>query len=238
MTDVEKIIADIEAVLDKATPGEWTIEAHGDGEVLYAGRGLMTHGLNLVSLLDGDQNWHHNRAYIAACSPDRIRALVDEVRRLREERDDSEERCGKFADENQTLYDKFRAAQADRERWQAASRETFEAMVAMRDSINEYVQMPSLESDLAQGPSYAVFCENVASAVVARIRALEDSAMTTDDHNALHSLESAEARAETAEASLREAVQVIRTLVHPEMDPCPETVDRARAFLAKQEPKP
>lgn len=43
-------------------------------------------------------------------APD-LRALLDEVTRLREDRDDSEERCGRFADENQNLYDKFRAAE-------------------------------------------------------------------------------------------------------------------------------
>jgi hypothetical protein len=53
-----------------------------------------------------------------------------------------------------------------------ASRETFEAMVAMRDSINEHVPIPSLESDLAKGPSDTVFCEVVARAVIAEITRL------------------------------------------------------------------
>lgn len=84
MTDVAQIIADIEAWLDKATPGEWTIEPHGDGQVLYSGRGPTRHGLNLVYLREGDWNWHTNANYIVSVGPDRIRALLDEVKRLRE----------------------------------------------------------------------------------------------------------------------------------------------------------
>ena len=48
-------------------------------------------------------------------------------------------------------------------------RETFEAMVAMRDSINEHLPMPSLESDLAQGPDDRVFCSVVAEAVIGEL---------------------------------------------------------------------
>lgn len=46
-------------------------------------------------------------------------------------------------------------------------RETFEAMCAMLDAINEHVPMPSLESDLLQGPENSVFCAAVAEAVIA-----------------------------------------------------------------------
>lgn len=51
-------------------------------------------------------------------------------------------------------------------------RETFDAMCAMRDAINEFVPMPSLESDLLQGPENSVFCATVAEAVIAEIRRL------------------------------------------------------------------
>lgn len=51
------------------------------------------------------------------------------------------------------------------------ARETFDAMCAMRDSINEVIPMPSLESDLLQGPENSVFCAAVAEAVVAHVRA-------------------------------------------------------------------
>lgn len=60
---------------------------------------------------------------------------------------------------------------AERERWHSNSRETFEAMAAMRDTINEHIPMPSLESDLLSGPESSVFCARVAEAVVGAIAA-------------------------------------------------------------------
>lgn len=50
--------------------------------------------------------------------------------------------------------------------WSRNGRETFDAMCAMRDAINEHVPMPSLESDLLQGPEASVFCATVAEAVI------------------------------------------------------------------------
>lgn len=44
-------------------------------------------------------------------------------------------------------------------------RETFEALAAMRDTINEVIPMPSLEADLLQGPEISVTCANIAEAV-------------------------------------------------------------------------
>lgn len=58
--------------------------------------------------------------------------------------------------------------------WQRNSRETFDAMCAMRNSINEYLPMPSLESDLLQGPENSVFCAAVAEAVVSEVSRLRD----------------------------------------------------------------
>ena len=58
-------------------------------------------------------------------------------------------------------------------------RETFDAMCAMRDAINEFVPMPSLESDLLQGPENSVFCATVAEAVineVTRLRSMTNGA--------------------------------------------------------------
>ena len=58
-------------------------------------------------------------------------------------------------------------------------RATFDAMCAMRDAINEYVPMPSLESDLIQGPENSVFCATVAEAVIAeivRLRSIQPAA--------------------------------------------------------------
>lgn len=51
-------------------------------------------------------------------------------------------------------------------------RETFDAMCAMRDSINEYIPMPSLESDLLKGPENSVFCATVAEAVIQEVKRL------------------------------------------------------------------
>ena len=63
------------------------------------------------------------------------------------------------------------AQQAQIEHWRRNGRETFDAMCAMRDSINEHVPMPSLESDLLQGPESSVFCAAVAQAVVSHATA-------------------------------------------------------------------
>lgn len=48
-------------------------------------------------------------------------------------------------------------------------REMREAMVAMRNTINEHVPMPSEEADLLTGPETSVFCAAVAEAVVAHV---------------------------------------------------------------------
>jgi len=50
-------------------------------------------------------------------------------------------------------------------KWRNMSVETYEAMVAMRNQINEYIPMPSIESDLLQGPESSVFCKVVADNV-------------------------------------------------------------------------
>lgn len=55
--------------------------------------------------------------------------------------------------------------------WKQNSRDTFDAMCAMRDTINDRVPMPSLESDLLQGPEDSIFCVTVADAVVSYIDA-------------------------------------------------------------------
>lgn len=58
---------------------------------------------------------------------------------------------------------------AEIRRWQHNSRETWEAMKAMRNSINEHITMPSIEGDLLQGPENSIFCATVAEAVVSEI---------------------------------------------------------------------
>lgn len=64
------------------------------------------------------------------------------------------------------------------ERWRDNARETWSAMNAMRDAINEFVPMPGLDSDLLQGPDNGVFCETVANAVIMQIQALSDEIAT------------------------------------------------------------
>lgn len=56
--------------------------------------------------------------------------------------------------------------------WKRMHRDTWEAMNAMRNSINEHVPMPSVESDLLQGPENGVFCAVVAEAVIAEVTRL------------------------------------------------------------------
>lgn len=101
----------------------------------------------LVALVAAkDAVWQHHVAYInSTLEPDQ--ATIAAIERAAYER-------GK--------------AEADA-LWSRNSRETFEAMCAMRDAINEHVPMPSLESDLLQGPEASVFCAAVAEAVVKAI---------------------------------------------------------------------
>lgn len=58
-------------------------------------------------------------------------------------------------------------------------REQFEALVAMRNAINEYIPMPSLESDLLTGPEFSTNCETIAKAV---IEYAQREAKPTEDH--------------------------------------------------------
>jgi len=61
--------------------------------------------------------------------------------------------------------------------WMTNSRDTFNAMCAMRDAINEHIPMPSLESDLLQGPENSVFCAVVAEAVIAALTPPPDAGL-------------------------------------------------------------
>ena len=49
-----------------AATASWTIEPHGKGFALYAGRGNMQHGLNLVHLSEPDCNWEATKRLIEA----------------------------------------------------------------------------------------------------------------------------------------------------------------------------
>jgi hypothetical protein len=67
-----------------------------------------------------------------------------------------------------------RAILAERSRHVALQqnlRDAFDALCAMRNSINEHIPMPSLESDLLHGPETTVFCSVVAETVINSILA-------------------------------------------------------------------
>lgn len=118
--------------------------------------------------------------------------------------------------------------------WQTNCRETFEAMCAMRDSINEHIQMPSLESDLLQGPGTSVFCATVAEAVIGRVSAAEARALAAEaaaleravvackgmaeqvSDAALTGLPEQSRMRESMEAAFTKARHVIRALITPE----------------------
>lgn len=107
---------------------------------------------------------------------------------------------------------------------QRNNRDTFGAMCAMRNAINERIPMASLESDLLQGPENSVFCATVAEAVIthidkltAKLQAMQDHVIHADAYQAavmtnLNRAEKAEAdlaaaRAETAMAYDRNHVE-------------------------------
>ena len=76
---------------------------------------------------------------------------------------------------------KAEGAKEDRKKWQKSVRDTFDAMCAMRNAINEHVPMPSLESDLLHGPENSVFCAAVAESVIeAQQKAQEKIARLTE----------------------------------------------------------
>ncbi|MFA5377050.1 MAG: hypothetical protein WC455_14965 [Dehalococcoidia bacterium] len=82
------------------------------------------------------------------------------------------------AEERGRLEERGRCARIEElerqnEAWRRNSIDTRAAMVAMRNDINQHVPLPSLDSDLLQGPENSVFCATVASAVAARIAELE-----------------------------------------------------------------
>ena len=109
------------------------------------------------------------------------------VARLTAERDRFEAALGRACLVGGTTYLLERAEKAEAERDAALAgavkvkldRETFDAMCAMRNSINEHIPMPSLESDLLQGPENSVFCATVAEAVIAEVTQLRDMANGT-----------------------------------------------------------
>lgn len=94
---------------------------------------------------------------------------------------------GDYAEE--ALATEVLESRAAEERWRSNSRETFDAMVAMRNDINEHIPLPSIDSDLARGPGNDVFCAEVAqgvvTALVAKDTEIERLTKERDDARAL-----------------------------------------------------
>lgn len=84
----------------------------------------------------------------------------------------SEERIQDLLEANNALLERARKAEAANERWRQNSADTWSAMLTMRNDINEHIPMPSLESDLLQGPENSVFCAAVAQAVLFEVHRL------------------------------------------------------------------
>jgi hypothetical protein len=134
------------------------------------------------------------------------------------------------------------ALTARNETWQRNSRETFDAMCAMLNSINEYVPMPSLESDLLQGPENSVFCTAVAEAVVSKVAELTQEnerlnahieGVAKDTHKLLVA---AEAKVARLEGALRRIADGNPTIDSPEAD-AQNSASIARAALTEETPE-
>jgi hypothetical protein len=54
--------------------------------------------------------------------------------------------------------------------WRRNLRDSFDAMCAMRNDINDVIQMPSIESDLLDSPETSVFCNEVAYSVIEKVK--------------------------------------------------------------------
>jgi hypothetical protein len=97
MTDVEKLEAELRAGLKGVTAGPWRSVRHIDDERGrdfdgYVVQEMRVRGDGRISgeLVSGDLNGmaESDANHLARCSPDNIRVLLDELSRLRAERDD------------------------------------------------------------------------------------------------------------------------------------------------------
>lgn len=68
---------------------------------------------------------------------------------------------------------------------QQNARDTYSALCAMRNDINEHIPLPSEEADLLQGPEASVFCSTVAQAVIGAITAERERAEKADESRRL-----------------------------------------------------
>jgi hypothetical protein len=82
----------------------------------------------------------------------------------------SRQACHEAADEIEASQAKIAELEAGSVLWRRNLRGSFDAMCAMRNDINDVIQMPSLESDLLEGPETSVFCSEVAFAVIEKVK--------------------------------------------------------------------
>lgn len=128
----------------KATPGPWTVEPHGNTTALYSGRDQMRHGLRLLNLDDGDWNFGNNRDFIALANPATILALLDERDALEERLKETEWRLIE-AEANDMVSSELLATATEQrdalekrvEKLEAALRETLE--IASRNEWGDYI---------------------------------------------------------------------------------------------------
>lgn len=89
MADVEKIAAELRAGLDACTSGPWSVDdrivAPGDIGESWAVFESCEDDPPIIMCMEWQQE--ANARHIARCHPENIRALLDELSRLREERD-------------------------------------------------------------------------------------------------------------------------------------------------------
>lgn len=112
---------------------------------------------------------------------------------------------------------------------EANLRETFEAMVAMRNEINEYVPLPSLESDLLQGPENSVFCATLAKEVIRYIEELKcqistepaTGVTTNGPHGSAANAPVAVGSNEPSPASVQNAARVLLDLLEAKPENAP-----------------
>ena len=142
--DLDAMMEGVTALLENVTPGPWRLGSWGDN---VFGTGPNDEWLLICRIKRDDAPVNESRdgadARFIAASRELVPALAAEVVTLRRDRDMLRQNM----------------------------RDTYEAMVSMRNSINEFIPMPSLESDLLQGPENSVFCATVAEAVVAYVQA-------------------------------------------------------------------
>lgn len=85
--DIDTLIADLERVLPKATPGPWRFEEDGRPSMEW-NRHIMSSPTHAVCFMAHGNDPARDEAtatLIALCSPDNIAALIAEVKRLRED---------------------------------------------------------------------------------------------------------------------------------------------------------